>query len=60
MITIDDTKKSEIQNEKAKLNRAIEYKEISDPIFMKYQRGEATKQEWLDAVESIKVKYPYA
>jgi hypothetical protein len=31
----------------------------SDAVFMKYQRGEATKQEWLDAVQTINDANPY-
>jgi hypothetical protein len=39
--------------------RQIEYRNVSDPIFMQYQRGEATEQEWLDAVEAVKDAHPY-
>lgn len=31
----------------------------SDSLYMKYQRGEATKQEWLDMVNQINLLYPY-
>ena len=31
----------------------------SDAIFMKYQRGEATEQEWLDSVQAINNAHPY-
>ena len=31
----------------------------SDSVYMKYQRGEATKQEWLDAVTAINEANPY-
>jgi hypothetical protein len=31
----------------------------SDAVFMKYQRGEATEQEWLDAVQAINDANPY-
>lgn len=31
----------------------------SDAMFMKYQRGEATEQEWLDAVAAINDANPY-
>jgi len=30
----------------------------SDAVFMKYQRGEATEQEWLDAVQAINDAHP--
>jgi len=35
------------------------YATTSDPIFMQYQRDEATKQEWLDAVQAVKDANPY-
>jgi hypothetical protein len=31
----------------------------SDSVYMKFQRGEATKQEWLDAVKAINDANPY-
>jgi len=31
----------------------------SDAVFMKYQRGEASEQEWLDAVQAINDAHPY-
>lgn len=46
-------------NEQQKQNRLIAYEHESDPIFFKWQRGEATQQEWLDAVELVKQQYPY-
>ena len=39
--------------------RALAYKNESDPIFFRWQRGEATEQEWLDKIEEIKLRYPY-
>lgn len=36
------------------------YIEEADPLFFKYQRGDATKEEWLAAVNAIKIRYPYA
>lgn len=30
----------------------------SDPLFFKWQRGEATEQEWLDKIQEIKERYP--
>lgn len=35
------------------------YRNISDPIFFKYQRGDATKEEWLQSVQEIKDGLPY-
>lgn len=31
----------------------------SDAIYLKYQRGKATEQEWLDAVQAINDANPY-
>lgn len=33
------------------------YRNESDPIFFKWQRGEATQQEWLDKVNEIKQRW---
>lgn len=41
------------------VNRQAGYTSTSDPIFMQYQRGEATEQEWLDAVQAVKDANPY-
>jgi hypothetical protein len=44
--------------EKLKENfRAAAYQEESDPLFFKWQRGEATQQEWLDKVAEIKSRW---
>lgn len=42
----------------AEKKRASAYKEESDPIFFKWQRGEATKEEWLNKVAEIKQRHP--
>ncbi len=39
--------------------RANAYRETSDALFFKYQRGTATEQEWLDAVQAVKDAHPY-
>lgn len=36
------------------------YIDRADPLFFKYQRGDATKEEWLAEVNAIKIQYPYA
>jgi len=38
--------------------RAEAYRNESDPLFFKSQRGEATHQGWLDKVAEIKARYP--
>jgi hypothetical protein len=35
------------------------YTQEADPLFFSYQRGETTEQDWLDAVESIRTRFPY-
>jgi len=39
--------------------RQFAYQQTADPIFMQYQRGEATEKEWLAAVEAVKDANPY-
>lgn len=39
--------------------RAEAYRNESDPLFFKSQRGEATHQEWLDKVAEIKTRYVF-
>lgn len=48
-----------LHNNVAKDNRAVAYTQTTDPLFFKAQRGEATMEEWLAAVQAIKDKYPY-
>ena len=45
--------------EEQQANRQDAYAAEADPIFFKYQRGEATEQEWLDKIEEIRERYPY-
>lgn len=45
-------------NAQAEANRAEAYRNESDPLFFKSQRGEATNQEWLDKVAEIKARFP--
>ena len=42
-------------NKEARTNA---YKQESDPIFFKWQRGEATQQEWLDKIADILQRFP--
>jgi len=39
--------------------RAVAYRNESDPLFFQAQRGEATKQEWLDKIAEIQARFPY-
>jgi hypothetical protein len=48
-----------VYNNKQSDLRAKAYPIESDPMFFEWQRGTKTEQEWLDAVNAIKAKYPY-
>jgi hypothetical protein len=43
----------------AQQQRATAYQQEADPLFFKYQRGEATKEEWEAKIEEIRQRYPY-
>jgi hypothetical protein len=43
----------------ARQSRASAYTTEADPLFFKYQRGEATKEEWEAKIEEIRQRYPY-
>ena len=49
---------NEAYNAKQSTLRAEAYPTESDPIFFQYQRGVKTQQDWLDAVNAIKARYP--
>jgi hypothetical protein len=40
--------------------RLAAYQSESDPLYFKWQRGEATKQQWLDKIAEIKARFPIA
>ena len=39
--------------------RLVAYEHQSDPIFFKWQRGDATEAEWREAVAKVKAENPY-
>lgn len=51
--------KAESEKEVVDNLRRSEYQRFSDPLFFAYQRGEATEQAWLDAIQLVKDKYPH-
>lgn len=51
---------SEIVKFAVESKRIEAYRNISDPLFFEYQRGDATKKEWLDSVAKIKKQFPYS
>ncbi len=51
---------AEIRDKNIQRLRQAAYAEISDPIFFQWQRKDGkTEQDWLDAIEQIKIAYPY-
>lgn len=40
--------------------RKAAYQADADPLFFKWQRGEATQQQWLDKIAEIRARYPIA
>jgi hypothetical protein len=42
----------------AEAQRAAAYRDEADPLFFKYQRDEATKEEWLAKIDEIKARFP--
>jgi hypothetical protein len=49
----------ELAYEQVERSRQQAYQETADPLFFEYQRGDATEQEWLDAVQAVKDAHPY-
>lgn len=56
---IDLEDKKLLFNQEQKRKRINAYREESDPIFFKVQRGEELMQTWLNTIEKIKNDYPY-
>lgn len=46
-------------NEEQRAKREEAYEKETDKMFFQYQRGDITEQDWLDAVNDIKQRYPY-
>lgn len=53
--------KEQPAHEKAEIKelRRLGYAQFSDPIFFKWQRGERTEQDWVDAIAQVDALYPY-
>lgn len=59
MITINQAKLREIENESARKSRAAAFTAEYDPLAGKYARGEATQQELIDKAADIRTRFPY-
>lgn len=44
---------------KVEAARLAAYEKESDPLFFKWQRGDATEAEWRAAVAKVKTEHPY-
>jgi hypothetical protein len=55
---IDDITIKEIEKGYESI-RSFMYKEVTDPMFFKVQRGEIEEAEWLNAIQEIKDTYKY-
>lgn len=49
----------EAEFERVEKARQAAYQTQSDPVFFSYQRGEATEEDWLGAVQAVKDALPY-
>ena len=58
MFTIDQATLESIKAEQVASQRRAAYEAEADPLFFKYQRGEATQEEWLAKIAEIKARYP--
>jgi len=54
-----DAKLAEPDMREIKAQRAAAYRNESDPLLFKAQRGEATMEDWQAKVEEIRARYPY-
>lgn len=48
-----------VRTEVVERARQAAYATTADPLFFKFQAGEATEQEWLDARQAVRDQYPY-
>lgn len=58
LIKIDKFKLAARKSAEAEINRKIAYQNESDPLFFKWQAGEATQEEWQTKREEIRLRYP--
>jgi hypothetical protein len=58
LFTIDQDTLKQIKIKEIESARKSAFEEEADPLFFKYQRGEATQQEWLDKIAEIKARFP--
>jgi hypothetical protein len=56
----DQVQQEKLEAEKKRIerNRRRAYEQEADPLYLKWQRGEATEQQWLDKIEEIRNRFP--
>ena len=55
---MDLTAERQGERDLARTQRQSALQSEADPLFFKVQRGEATKQDWLDKVQEIRERFP--
>jgi hypothetical protein len=58
LFTIDQAKLDELKAEQVSRSRKIAYQFEADPLFFKWQAGEATEAEWKAKRDEIKARFP--
>jgi hypothetical protein len=58
IIKVDQAKAQAQKKAEQEALRQAAYIAESDPLFFKYQRDDATKEEWLAKIDEIKARYP--
>jgi hypothetical protein len=58
LIKIDQTKLAAKKAAEAEANRKSAYEQEADPLFFKWQAGEATEAEWQAKRDEIKARFP--
>ena len=59
LIKVDQSKITAQQLTQAEAQRQSAYTQEADPLFFKWQAGEATKEEWEAKRAEIRARYPY-
>jgi len=57
IIQVDQTKVKSIKNEEAERERKAAYAAEADPLFFKWQAGEATEAQWKAKRDEIKQRF---
>jgi hypothetical protein len=58
LIKIDQSKLAAKKAAEAQANRKSAYEQEADPLFFKWQAGEATEAEWKAKRDEIKARFP--